>query len=111
MIKLLIPFFILFPAPLTAQAKSDERVEQLEAKVKSLTERLNALESNLQGMKKGGFTVVPVVNCQMKTSVGEVYEATELTKTAATLVVLDACTAKAVNKMLCNPNASPIICR
>lgn len=85
-------------------ANESLRVDQLENKVKALTERLDTLEKSIQGLKKGGFTLVAIVNCTLKTPVGETYEAAELTKTAAYNSVLEACKAKASDKTSCNDN-------
>lgn len=92
-----------------AMANDSIRIDQLEAKVKALTDRLDLLEKNLQGMKRGGFTVVPVVNCQLSSPYDGNYEANELSKGAATALILETCRAKAKNKATCD--VSRVVCK
>ncbi len=101
---LVIAFAIFFSTVASAATKDESlRIDQLEAKVKVLTERLDLLDKNLQGMKRGGFTIVPVVFCQLTTITNETYTATELTKLGGSAAVLEACRAKTNNSPNCDP--------
>ncbi|MCC6137046.1 MAG: hypothetical protein IT287_00305 [Bdellovibrionaceae bacterium] len=107
-IKLLfLTVFATYPA--SSYAKGDERLAQLESQVAALTTRIEAMEANFKQVKKGGFTIVPVVSCELTTPVNGSFTATELTKPAALTLVIEKCKEKASNKNDCAANR--VVCK
>lgn len=90
---------LTFSSP--ALAKESERIEKLEAQLKTLSARVETLEGQLKQVQKGGFTIVPVVNCEIITPFDGTFNASELSKTAATNSVVEKCKAKASNQSDC----------
>ena len=77
-------FIILAVALVTsinAQADDSQRIEDLERQVKTLTEKVNKMESTFN--KGGGFMLTPHFTCVIETPFNGTYSATELSETAA----------------------------
>lgn len=92
----------------SAFANNQERITELEAQVKDLSQRLTQLEGQLKSVKTGGFTITPVVNCELTTPFDGQYTASELSKSAATNAVIEKCKEKANNKAECF--SSRVVC-
>ena len=108
-VSLLLIAISMTVSPALSLAKESERVVQLESQVAALTARVEALEVTFKQVKKGGFTIVPVVNCEITTPVNGNFTATELTKPAASSLVVEKCKEKASNKNDCAPNR--VVCK
>lgn len=85
----------------TAFADDSAKVAELEAQVKDLSQRLSQIEGQLKQVKGGGFTIVPVTNCELTTPFDGNYTASELSKAAAKTAVIEKCKEKANNKNEC----------
>lgn len=107
MIKLLVLLFSFIPV--VAVAEDSPKVKTLETQVQNLTARVEAMEAHFREIKKGGFNLVAVKNCELKTPYDGNYTATELSNAAAIAVIVDTCMKKAKNKNECN--ADRVVCK
>lgn len=108
-LKIRLLFILLCLFPNAAMAQDNQRIMELENKVKDLSVRLENLEKIYKQVNKGGFSVVPVVNCELITPFDGSYASSELSKAAATYILLERCKEKAKNKAECNP--ARVVCR
>ncbi|MBY0383567.1 hypothetical protein K2X05_00275 [bacterium] len=101
-------FLFIFLTTISSFAQSDQkRLDEMENKLKTLSEKVEKLEKTLT--KSNGFMIVANVNCTIKTPFDGEFTATELSESAARSSVTEKCQQKVPDKTQCLPQF--VVCK
>lgn len=92
--KLVLLLTLFISGTAHANDAQSKRIEELERQVKTLTDKVDKMESTFN--KGGGFMLTPHFTCEIDAPFNGPFTATELSEQAARASVMEKC--KAVNK-------------
>lgn len=99
--NLFLTLLILFTGTSSFAQSDQKRLDDMEKKLKTLSEKVEKLENTLT--KSNGFMIVANVTCDIKTPFNGEFTATELSESAARSSVMEKCQQKVPDKTQCLP--------